>query len=910
MTSNVCKIMFAIVAGIFAIFVDSNGSSEKSLCNAQVINQVIINSVGRYATEDFAVACLVRPRNLIEHTYFGSIPIDSYIPEGLSLGRLEEMEVEELAVFCGPAIVPVTDDGPDPNVEWAAVARTSRPIQFEAFLKRWRQSQIPQVERTDAKTVAIQIGKHKCFQVPAGTFIPPVRHYVKLKFTDRDGQPTESGINVGNVFEDRKYLEGATKSSATFTLDNLDESDLVDGQLQLELRLDVFLTQNPDSEYTTAEIELRNPDTGLRSEPISFAAKSSLENHLEIPRELTAVDGNGKRQVELLEDLVANGRLEIILKATSPGNYLGVGNYDLRVRTQAFEYAFVSDQEIVVATSPQTLEKMLKASSSSNSLSHRLSQSNDDIVLIATARDDEKRNALQLLKRSMWKSPGVELAAESMIDVSASVNVSDSTVAHVRAEYRDRQSTARAMRILNQMISTTKLQAQTELGAALDRADTYGSLLSMAMDGVSMRFPELDSSLSADRKSELLSMIEESLESILVESNNNVLTIEFAQPESLSQLTETAQIALANMEEILARELFQKERFDLGVEMFQRATNRFPHVPQIWFRRAHHLSFNMSKEFGGYDNRYTWVRDGIDVLLDGAGKNPDTIDFTWMTARFIARKIGWTDDRAMYRPLFSEDKHLLTRIAKLIDLEKTSSPDQKVDSWLVAKALFEHCIIGYEKMGASSSIPPLLLYSRPAATQARYAQNLSELGYWNESQVAWKEAERLHEELGEKTIELENSERVRLSDLNARLSEFGPDDPTVKKLKLARYRILYDHWLLLCKYEQIDQVQSVRRLAHQAAERERMSEPRAALNLYHQSLQTLSELHELAPEQISLLAGEFQSIAKGYRKIVTTLDESVDAESVLILELIENTSPISTSLLAPRPEDDGILFRD
>ena len=61
------------------------------------------NTVARFATDDFVVACRVQPEALIAHPYFGSLPIHIFVPPPLSLRRLDTMDVEELVVFCGPA---------------------------------------------------------------------------------------------------------------------------------------------------------------------------------------------------------------------------------------------------------------------------------------------------------------------------------------------------------------------------------------------------------------------------------------------------------------------------------------------------------------------------------------------------------------------------------------------------------------------------------------------------------------------------------------------------------------------------------------------------------------------------------------------------------------------------------------
>jgi PDZ domain len=48
--------------------------------------------------------------------------------------------------------------------------------------------------------------------------------YGKLSFLDRQGEPTKSGINVGDVWTFRSYIEGSTKASAIWDFDRINET--------------------------------------------------------------------------------------------------------------------------------------------------------------------------------------------------------------------------------------------------------------------------------------------------------------------------------------------------------------------------------------------------------------------------------------------------------------------------------------------------------------------------------------------------------------------------------------------------------------------------------------------------------------------------------------------------------------
>lgn len=887
-------LLIAVAAGLLGGLALWKGASDETLRSSAEIKDALAHSVVRYATDEMIAACFVRPKGLIEHGYFGTLPIDSFLPAPVSLGRLDDLEVEELVVFYGPAGGLESDGEAAAQLEWGAVARTAQSIDLESFIKGWRRSLAPQAELHDEEPIAMQIGNYACFQVPAGTFIARPRRYCELRFTDKNGQAAQRGINVGNIFEFREYLEGNTEASAIFTLEQIGEGDLVDGILPLELRLDVFRTYFPDEEFTTAMIQLRNPDNSLISEPISFQANSHVNQLLSVPRQLTAEDGDAKRQVDLLDDLIAKNKLEVILKGTDSRVYLGVGEYDLNVKPATFEYVFVDDREIAVATSFRILEQMLNAAVEPGSQAERLAQSNGDIVMIANARNESERAALQHLTRTISDAPISQLLGESLIDLTATLSVNGPAKVRVTAEFRDRTSAGRAKAQLDEQIRAAKNKAHAEIGNALNRIYAIGSLISLMFDGMLPSLPGDVTSTSAERESALLSMIDDSLDAIQTRSIGTELTVRFTQPESLSDLSAEAQIALSDIEAVLGRDLFQREKFDLGVEMYRRATSRVPHEARVWFWRAHQLSYNVPAEVDGYKKRYAWVHRGIDVLLDGAEQNTETTDLTWLVASFIGRKIGEADERDTYRRLFSQDDSLHQRLANLIDIEQARSPDQNVDNWLVAKLLFEYCIDRHETSATSSSVPPLLMFSRPASTQARYAHALSEVGHWEESQAAWQEAERLLQELGERTIVLKTSERIRLNELESRSARLGLDDPSVKQLQAARSGIRYDEWLTLCKFERIPDVWMARQLSHKAAERAGLSDHESARDVYRESLLTLSAMSEMRPSEMALLAGEFKQVAEGYQNSVEELGETPEPDLSQILALIDQTESVAT----------------
>jgi len=185
-----------------------------------------------------------------------------------------------------------------------------------------------------------------------------------------------------------------------------------------------------------------------------------------------------------------------------------------------------------------------------------------------------------------------------------------------------------------------------------------------------------------------------------------------------------------------------------------------------------------------------------------------------------------------------------------------------------------------------------LFFSRPVATHAHYAESLDKGGRRDDAVKAWTEAERLYREFGRRTIEFE-SEKIKLSDFQTRLKDFGPADAKVKLILKARSWIQYDYWLTRCKIEQTAKFRSARKLSHDAEQRFHQSKLSESFELYRQSLQELSQQLKQQPEEMELTAHDFRSVLDGYRRVAKLLDKQDDESVKPILKLIENSKPLS-----------------
>ena len=177
---------------------------------------------------------------------------------------------------------------------------------------------------------------------PQGQFHARVPIYGKLMFIDRGGQPTDKGINVGNEWTYRSYIEGATRAAARWRFRGIRREDFPDG-LRLNMTISVFRSHKGNIEQTVVgSYTLRNPRTGIASPGQNFFAKEFAIDDRLVPQKFKDPGGQDKT-LDWFDDLVDDGELEIELTCLQSGQYFGMAQPDLYLlpREASFESNFI-----------------------------------------------------------------------------------------------------------------------------------------------------------------------------------------------------------------------------------------------------------------------------------------------------------------------------------------------------------------------------------------------------------------------------------------------------------------------------------------------------------------------------------------------------------------------------------------
>jgi hypothetical protein len=162
--------------------------------------------------------------------------------------------------------------------------------------------------------------------------------YGKLLFLDREGKPSEKGINVGDECVYRSYIDGGTSAAAIWTFEGVTEAQFPDG-LPLELKLEVFRTHKGNIEKGVPGALIvcnpNNPQKVRSAERIFESHEFVIDSH-KIPRVL---ESRGGKKLDLFKDLVSDGKVQIWLVCKEPNQNFGVAQADLYLKAGDASFA-------------------------------------------------------------------------------------------------------------------------------------------------------------------------------------------------------------------------------------------------------------------------------------------------------------------------------------------------------------------------------------------------------------------------------------------------------------------------------------------------------------------------------------------------------------------------------------------
>ena len=204
-----------------------------------------------------------------------------------------------------------------------------------------------------------------------------------------------------------------------------------------------------------------------------------------------------------------------------------------------------------------------------------------------------------------------------------------------------------------------------------------------------------------------------------------------------------------------------------------------PHYLSVWNYQAWNVSYNISREFDRYEQRYQWVKRGIHHLLVGTRYNRLSPRLFWSLGWFTGHKLGQSDEHVQFRRLFRDDTDFHNTLNDYIRIDDARDDNGRPDNWLCARLWYLRAI-SVDERGIPSQWriqeeetavtrrkrSAVLFYHDPARARIAFAEALTDERDPGEvTRLAWRAGGEELSAFADRDIMLYDGLVVRLSAL-------------------------------------------------------------------------------------------------------------------------------------------------
>ncbi len=163
----------------------------------------------------------------------------------------------------------------------------------------------------------------------------------------------------------------------------------------------------------------------------------------------------------------------------------------------------------------------------------------------------------------------------------------------------------------------------------------------------------------------------------------------------------------------------EKKQWDTFSSTLNSLVKIQPNFIKVWEYQGHNLSYNVAIEFDDYEQRYRWVKKGIEFLTTGIPYNRRDHRIIDNLGHFCGYKIGNADEKLQYRSLFRNDDAFHDSMSRFVEIGNIDTPFGP-DHWLLGHEWYERSILMVEK-GVDETGPverrrkEMLFYEKPAS---------------------------------------------------------------------------------------------------------------------------------------------------------------------------------------------------
>ena len=171
-----------------------------------------------------------------------------------------------------------------------------------------------------------------------------------LSFYDRQGEETNQGINVGDVWAYRSYIEGGTKATAIWQFNNLTWDFIkAQGVLKFEYSFEAFRSyKGKVGEPIRFDLWLRKPGSNEKEDKIKWPISPPVQEFKEALNSAVIEMPAAKLEELGVPKLIQEGgKLEIEVACVDSAQYIGVARPDLFIRLPDRPFAVTFSKTVI-----------------------------------------------------------------------------------------------------------------------------------------------------------------------------------------------------------------------------------------------------------------------------------------------------------------------------------------------------------------------------------------------------------------------------------------------------------------------------------------------------------------------------------------------------------------------------------
>lgn len=234
-----------------------------------------------------------------------------------------------------------------------------------------------------------------------------------------------------------------------------------------------------------------------------------------------------------------------------------------------------------------------------------------------------------------------------------------------------------------------------------------------------------------------------------------------------------------------------------------------PNFISVWEFQGHNLAYNISREFDDYQDRYFWVKEGLNFFAKGVSYNRRDHRIYDNLGLHTGIKFGVSDEKKQFRQILRKDREYVdTFVSKFINPELFDRPEAGgFDSWMLSYWWYDKSYHMRENLGVPKRTSDLMYWVKGPQQLRQYAESLSvdfrpgeaTRRAWRTAYEAWTDRDPISDRqgFGKRDITTSFGAVIRLEDLERqvefqqgiarRMDELAPGvRQEITKEKIAR----------------------------------------------------------------------------------------------------------------------------